>query len=270
MTSYSVDGVADQGLRTADHIDWRDLAGLVDGAFIGLRIQDFYPAELCDRRIGDIVDQAVESYQICAGVKRIGRAVAESAADPDQLGDYYKSALEAMQRLRRLFYPYLAPMDKLRLELQEQWPAGSTIERLHGLPMFCGLIRTFREGAEVRPHQDMIHWNAPDAAPARLMIAQLSANIHLAAAEHGGELELWNYSISASEQYRELQLSDDYCLDRARIGAPTVTIKPQKGDLILFDARRIHAVSRVEKGVRVAVSAFLGYRGPTQPLTVYS
>jgi Flp pilus assembly CpaE family ATPase len=50
-------------------------------------------------------------------VKRIGRAVAESAADPDQLGDYYNSALEAMQRLRRLFHPYLAPMDKLRLIL---------------------------------------------------------------------------------------------------------------------------------------------------------
>jgi hypothetical protein len=270
MSSDSEVSVATPVVRTVDRINWRDIVDLVEGDVIGLRVPDFYPVALCDRFTDPIVNQTVQSYTMDSDINRIGKAIAEAAADPAQLEEYYRTAPEALRRLRQLFHPYLAPMDKLRLVLQEQWPAGSHIESLHGLPMFCGLIRTYREGAEARPHQDMIHWNAPQSWPAKSMTTQISANIHVTTAELGGELELWPYGISDSKRYQELQVPDDYALDRLKIGPSMAKIKPRKGDLILIDARRIHAVNRVEQGIRVAVSAFLGYRGPAQPLTLYS
>jgi hypothetical protein len=213
---------------------------------------------------------SVESYEVAPDILKRGKSIFDAASDPRALEEYYDVAPSALAELRKFFDPYLAPMDKLRLVLQERWPGGGLIESLHGRPMFCGLIRAFGETSEGRPHQDMTHWDVPGSEPARTLITQFAANVYLSVAEDGGELELWPYGFSNQQEYDRCKTAGDYGLDRAKIGPSLVVIEPQLGDLIIFDARKIHAVHRINKGVRVAVSTFIGYRGPKSPLTVYS
>lgn len=258
-------------VKVIDHFDAHDMFDLVDGNVIGLRWPDFYPAELCGRFASLIMrHRNIEHYAVAPDIKKIGKAIFDAASEPTQLEEYYRISLAALDDLRNFFAPYLAPMDKLRLILQERWPAGSMIENLHGLPMFCGLIRAFEEGAEARPHQDMTHWDVPTSWPAKSLLTQIATNIYISTAEEGGELELWAYGISDSKNYNEAQVAGDYGLDREKIGLSVAKIKPKQGDLIMFDARKIHAVNRNNRGVRIAVSAFIGYRGPAFPLTLYS
>ena len=258
-------------VRTASAICAEDVAEIVKGYILAVRIPEFYPRELCDRFIGGILaHDKIEHYAVAPDIKKIGKAIFDAASDSSALDEYYATSANALREMREYFHPYLAPMDKLRLTLQEVWPSGSLIENLHGKLMFCGLVRAFGKGSEARPHQDMTHWDIPDCQAAQTLTTQIACNIYMATVDSGGELELWAHGIGDAKAYTETQTPGDYGLDRHKIGPPVARISPRKGDLIMFDARRIHAVTRIEEGVRVAVSSFIGYRGPTAPLSVYS
>ncbi|MBP9722103.1 MAG: hypothetical protein KBD64_02970 [Gammaproteobacteria bacterium] len=61
-----------------------------------------------------------------------------------------------------------------------------------------------------------------------------------------------------------------YYVDRSKIGQPLLTIKPQPGELVLFNPTRYHAVTAGQGNKRVSVSCFIGYRGEYSPLTLWS
>jgi transketolase C-terminal domain/subunit len=98
----------------------------------------------------------------------------------------------------------------------------------------------------------------------------MAANVYLATVDDGGDLELWASGIRDREEYDRTRTLGDYGLDRKAIHLSAVEIKPLQGELIIFDARKIHAVRRINDGVRIAVSCFVGYRGTAAPLTVFS
>ena len=244
---------------------------LVKGEILAIRIPGFYDVSLCDKFSRLILDhERLEHYAVAPDIQKVGKSIFDAAEDPAQLEEYYKVAGEALADLRSYFHPYLAPMDKLRLTLQEAWPAGSMMENLHGRLMFCGLLRAFSEGSEARPHQDMTHWDVPLCWPAKSMQTQIATNIYLSTADDGGALELWGHGIKDEDEYHSTKVPGDYGLDRNKVGLPVVSIVPEPGDLIMFDARRIHAVTRINKGIRIASGAFIGYRGQAEPLTVFS
>ncbi len=63
---------------------------------------------------------------------------------------------------------------------------------------------------------------------------------------------------------------DTYGLDYKKIPPPSVDIRPQVGDLVMADSTKVHAVTKVEKGLRIAVNCFLGFRGIHEPITLWS
>jgi len=258
-------------IQNSPTIDGRAISDIVSGRLVALRVADFYPKNLCDQFSERIAHyQHVGHYPLQPDVKKIGKAIYDAAADPPALEDYYATAHDALVQMRNFFHPYLSPMDKIRLVLQEVWPAGSMIESLHGKLMFCGLVRMYLTGSEARPHQDMTHWDIPDSPAAKTLVTQIAANIYLAPGDDGGNLELWSYGITDRDEYDRARTPSDYGLDRKKLLMSVAEIKPLKGELILFDARKIHAVSRINVGVRITVSCFIGYRSPAAPLTVYS
>jgi hypothetical protein len=258
-------------IRTVEELRQSDLVDLELGNIVGIRVPGYYDATRClDAAMRVMQKPELEAYEVAPDIQKIGKAVFDAATDKNALAEYYRRAPNDLKMLRGFFAPYLAPMDKLRLDLQEIWPAGSMLERFHGQTMFCGLVRVFREGSEARPHQDMAQWDVPEALPAHTLKTQMAVNIYLKGAEEGGELELWNYGIRNKVQYDAHKTQGDYGLNRQRIGASSAKVRPETGDLIVFDAQRIHAVNRISKGHRVAVSAFIGYRGQTEPLTLFS
>lgn len=259
-------------LRSVADLNEAAFVQLASGPALAIRVPGFFPGDLCSAFADKILmSSELESYAVAPDIKKIGKAVFDAAEDPEQLEEYYQRAASDLRLMRSYFQPYLAPMDKLRLVLQECWPWGSMIEALHPPRlMFAGLIRVFGEGAEARPHQDMTNWDVPDCEPAQTLLTQFACNTYLKTSEQGGCLELWDRTFQTKGQYDRTQVPGDYGLDRDRLGPPAVTIHPCDGDLIIFNAQRVHAVTEITKGVRVAVSAFIGYRGQGRPLTVFS
>jgi len=86
--------------------------------------------------------------------------------------------------------------------------------------------------------------------------------------EQGGELLMWHQTLSVAEF--DARRQGAYGIDVASLPPPDVVVTPSVGDLLIFDARRLHAVSAPQGQARLALSFFVGYRGDDEPLTCWS
>lgn len=133
---------------SAEHIE-----ALAKGDLLAIQVREFYPERLCRRSVRRLTGHPLrESYKVAPHIGKIGKAIVDGADNPAALREYYRQAPGALRELRELFEPYHPPMDRLRVELQECWPAGSNLENLHGPLMFCGLVRLFEKGSFALPH----------------------------------------------------------------------------------------------------------------------
>lgn len=252
----------------AEHI-----AALASGTVMCIVARQYYPAKLCKRIEKLVINSGQINYYDVEPTlgKYAGSAIYETGGDPARLDDYYSTAPECVTRLRQLLSPAISPMDLLRLRLQEIWPAGSTLENFHGKLVHVGMLRIFGVGAKADAHVDNVGWDLVDNLIASSLFTQLAANIHLRAAQSGGELVIFRHRFIDRSEHDALRYPGSaYGLDMSRLPPPAVVIKPRRGDLILFDARNVHAVRAIKAGYRVTSSAFIGYRGLGHPLSVFS
>lgn len=266
-------------IRTTKNLVLSDLLDLLNGKILALRIPNYYSLELSEvisQKI--ILQESLERYHRApdVGVKRTGITFFETNGSLEMLERYYKEAPVLIQKLRQTCFPYLSPIDKLRLNLGDIWLAGACIENVHNRRMLAGIARAFEKGFELPPHQDILCRDISDSAlSARVdfedLTTQLSFNIYLRTPEVGGELEIWNLKPSWIDQQtiRDAAYKYEGIIDRNSLPEATVTIKPEVGELILFNSGCIHAVC-ASSGSRVSVSMFIGYRDKEKPLTYWS
>ena len=201
-----------------------------------------------------------------------------SAEPLQQLDRYYTQAVPAIQAIRSCFAPHVNPIDALRLQLDEQWPTGAHVERLDGErgAMMVGLVRVIPPHKTVLAHQDHLDWDmhgsplfAQSSVLQQPLAAQLTANVYLQMPAEGGELCLWSSTCSRAE-YDDLSDGDYGVRDaEAKLGPPDVVLRPEVGELILFNSNRFHSIRKGSEE-RVSISSFIGYRGTQQPLTMWS
>jgi hypothetical protein len=163
--------------------------------------------------------------------------------------------------------PDLTPIDQFRLELDELWVPGAHVATLNGRKMFVGIVRHFGEGSEAEAHQDVFAWDAPTSPEA--LAGQLTAIVYLSLPVRGGQLAIWNLSLS-HEEYERQRVPNSYGLRRETLPDPDVVLEPEQGELILFNAGLVHAVEKIEVGSRVTWSCFIGFRGANDSLVVWS
>ena len=180
----------------------------------------------------------------------------------------FSNALSNIEMLREACHPYANPIDTLRCRLDEHWPAGCHLQTLYGRKMFVGLSRCMRPGTPLLPHHDMFARHAPGAPESKSLISQFGINVYVDVPAQGGELAMWTKEVSDVE-FLQLR-GDNYAIPMDRLDEPDFKVKPQSGDLILFNARKLHAVLPGTGSNRLTLSAFVGYRGSSQPLTVWS
>jgi hypothetical protein len=216
-----------------------------------------------------IAHQALGHYhkQYTSSVGRIYTPHIDTKWDPELTEQYHDAAIPAIRDIRSMFHPYLAPVDRLRLELQELWPAGANLMRLRGRACFVGAIRVFQpDRSEFYPHNDAIDQET-DAPEIEGTLNQLVANIYLQMPDEGGVLRLWLREPTPRETEIILDVEG---LEPETIEPPAVELRPDAGDLIIFSPRMLHAVTLCRGKHRVGAAAFIASKGPREPLVFWS
>ncbi|MEU4872547.1 2OG-Fe(II) oxygenase [Streptomyces sp. NPDC021608] len=262
----------------AEKVNSADLLALARGEIMAISVNSY-----CDPQVGRDNAQHLlgdelryTGYDNVPDVHKWGHNTYEGLSSPEHEERYFADALPAIQSLRDYWSPYLSPIDRLRLELQEGWPAGANMEYLDRRPLFVGQARIFHEGNGAIPHQDFLPWELRNLRKSQQvdgvaqLTGQLTANMYLQTPQVGGELELWSigYDYGAYDSLRAGP--DSYGLHRDQIPGAAMVLKPRDGMLILFHATRVHAVRPSEGADRVAISTFIGVRSVDRPLTWWS
>lgn len=253
-----------------DSINSDDIKRILNREIAAIRIRNYYPKDTCVL----VSERLMKSdyygrYVNAPKIGRVGQAFFESQASDNSKKRYERMSVEWMQQIRLGCAPFISPIDKLRLELDEVWPPGAMLGQIGVTKMFAGLARHFAEGSEAEPHTDVLAWDAPSEPDAQELSGQIAANTYLTVPDKGGELTLWDVWPN-KEQYEELRKPGSYGLRRDCLPEPIVSIKPSIGELILFHPQRVHAVEEIKQGSRVTWSNFIGHKSDNEPLTVWS
>jgi hypothetical protein len=260
----------DKSVRVATALSQDGLQSLANNELDVIRVKRFCEKDLC----GEISRRMLGSrlygrYENAPLIGRVGQALYESQASTEANRRYWTSARQWIQELRLACSPWLTPIDKLRLELDEIWSTGAAQGSLDGRKMFVGLARVFEENSTAEPHQDVLEWDVPESPTARRLHGQLAANIYLQMPPSGGQLAIWPVELSR-EQYNAMQLPGTYGVDAELLQCPPVRLRPEEGELILFNSRRVHAVEAPIGGPRITWSCFIGIPEDGKSLMMWS
>ncbi|MFD5186163.1 2OG-Fe(II) oxygenase [Streptomyces sp. NPDC058372] len=246
------------------------LLALSERRIAAIHIKGFHDRDAADAVAERaLTHEALGSYhkELASSVSRVHMPHVDTAHDPELIDAYHRQALGAIDDVRSMFAPHASPVDRLRLLLQEMWPAGANLLRLGGRTCFIGALRVFRPGvSQLLPHNDRLRQET-DAPEARNLTEQLTANVYLRVPETGGELHLWLREPDEAETERILAVEG---LDPSTIESPTLTIHPDAGDLIVFSSAMLHAVSPSSVGPRVGMAMFIGCANAKYPLVYWS
>ncbi len=252
----------------ASHLNAFEITALFNKRIAAIVIPGFYPKDACKSVSGVLLSGKVKEYTNAPGIGRVGIAYYETPDNLDLEKEYFSTATDNIEALRRFCAPHPSPIDLVRLRLDEAWPYGGSLGRMDKKAMFAGLCRALEPGKEIFPHEDKLERD--DASRrGRPLWGQIAANVYVQAAEEGGgALQLWQKSLPTAE-YDALR-GDSYGIARDKLPPPVVEIQPHAGDCVLFNSTNLHAVSPVTKTARLAVAQFIGCEGPEKPLKFWS
>ncbi|PNE40118.1 2OG-Fe(II) oxygenase [Streptomyces noursei] len=235
-----------------------------------IHVRGYYPVDISEKVAQQAINhQALGHYhkQHTSSVGRVYMPHIDTKWDPELTNKYHDQAQPAIEDVRSMFHPYLSPVDRVRLELQELWPAGANLMRLRGRSCFVGAFRVFQpQTSEFYPHNDAIDQET-DAPEIEGILNQLVANIYLQVPDEGGNLQLWMREPTEEETKTILDVEG---LEPDTVEPPVVEIHPEAGDLIIFSPRMLHAVTAGQGKHRVGAAAFIATKGPQEPLVYWS
>lgn len=275
MTSKSIINIKSRSeicnkAKIIDRLRERDLLLLASGNILALRIPSFISKTEATNLAENLRKSPVKDYyEVNPSVAKVGVTLFDSNQRPLNRIDYHKNAIGNTKLIKKACGEMQSPIDKLIRTLSRCSKAGVCTETIDGKPMSVGICRICEIGSEIPVHHDILIEDAPYAKSPKELICQLSANIYVSTAEKGGELVLWdaNYPF---EKYGDKNSVGCHELDESLLLPPKVFIKPKIGELIIFNSTYAHAVRKIEKGRRVTMASFIGFRGINSPWSFWS
>lgn len=267
--STTADIVRTATCEVATELTAESLLAVAERQIGAIHVRGYYPADVAAQVARRTLDHpALGHYhkQHTSSVGRVYMPHIDTAWDPELTARYHDAALSSIADVRALFHPYLAPIDRVRLQLQELWPAGANLLRLRRRACFVGALRVFQPStSKFYPHTDFIEQET-DAPEIEGVVNQLVANVYLQVPPKGGSLQLWLREPTAAETDIILDVEG---LEPDTVEPPVLEIHPDAGDLLLFSPRMLHAVTSGEDH-RVGAAAFIISKGPEEPLLYWS
>lgn len=203
-----------------------------------------------------------EFYKGDESVGRIGNSLYETQFGEALRDKYWQRADEDRHEARRIFKPFGAPVDALHAMCDELTDFnGAGYLRVDGRVAFAGLVRCVNPGTEIRPHNDCVAWDVPKSLECQQVDCQISANFYLSMPGEGGELTVYNRKLSKLEyDGARRPPPDENFLRQDALPTAELTVRPNAGDLVIFNAGYPHEVTRTAMGgkVRYTCSCFIG------------
>lgn len=239
---------------------------LFNDEIIALVVRNYFDPSLC-KKIGDEIAQndSLEKYyyevsdkgerkSLFLGVSRLGVSFSTTFGR-DRMGTetkrYYEVALNNIGRVRSFFSPYLSPIDKLRLELDEYYSNGSKLGTFEKKKMFTGIARVTHKDMDFQEKMPHV-----DSLPSEYNLErQYSANIYLTVPDSGGEIVIYPLAPLSASEVDDFEINEELWRSKLPEG---VSIKPNAGDLIIINTRRPHAVKKFSEKNRVSLQTFIG------------
>jgi len=260
----------ERSVLSVNALEASHVMGLLDRSLDAVVAPNWFSPEAC-MAIAERVkkSQYYSAYPDYPTVGRLGQELFECSSEAD-FARYQANALTLIRDMRGLAHPYITPVDRLRLELDDIWPTGCNLKKLGDKKAFAGVVREYRETSSAEPHCDVIAWDILESHKGQTSVTnQIAANVYLKTSESGGELLLWDEWPSQST-YNVAHNAEGIGLDKKKIPARKLEIAPKQGDLILFNSMRIHSVKEIKDSVRMTWACFIGYSGPDAPLVIWS
>jgi hypothetical protein len=232
---------------------------LAEGKFVAAHFHRAFSPDECDAVHRRAVDHHGRSaYEGAPDIGHIGMSLFETAFGEEQREAYFANALRHIEESRAMWGAGRFPLDLIRALLDEASPMGAHLLRIGGRVCSAGLVRCQEDGANILSHLDHVGWDVPDSIEAQQVEAQITAVLLLSQGATGGETLIRPIRLG-KPQYDAKRLTGrtSYAIDDADLAGPLITLTPQVGDLMLFDARHIHRVN-APKGRRYSLSFFIG------------
>lgn len=233
-----------------------------------IQVQSFISKETSAIIANGSVELGFKPYINVDNVRRIGMAYYETEHEEKLIEQYFASARVYQEQLRAACAPVGSPLDTARCLLDEVWPAGAHLQSMFGKKMFVGLSRMVEPNTTFLAHHDIFADDAPGMQESESVISQFGANVYVQMPEKGGQLLMWHRNLSIAEF--DEKRNGEYGINIKNLPPPDVVLKPGAGDLLIFDAHKIHAVASPQDNARLALSFFVAYRGDNEPLTYWS
>jgi hypothetical protein len=264
-------------IKISQDLNQQLLTSLFNNELSAIHIKKFVSEDVCNKLIENLKnnfsDTKWEDTDMFQGYglpvnRMFGPTVDDSI-------NYFKQVIPTIRKIRNICNG-VSPVDKLRLELDELWTNGCRIGTINPFnrKMFVGLTRLMTPkglvGNATRLN-GLIHIDT-SLHTENSEESLFSTNIYVDSPNEGGELCIWN--VTRSQEY---SAEFDYLnklLDSAfskkyreeiqeilqKILPKPIVIKPEKGDLIILNSGRPHAVRGFEEGVRISMQTFISYQ----------
>lgn len=257
-----------------EHLTQEALLDLIHHRCMAVHIPDYYDNDTA-RKIAEKLCKSslFGKYENAPNIARVGQAYFEGYASEEAAERYRTKSREWNRQLRKECLPYILPIDRVRLDLDEAWDYGAKLGNVPGdrnLKAFAGLARIFSEGSGTEVHLDELNWDLPtiDKSETEVM-NQFAVNVYLQLPSAGGEVKLWKRRLTKKE-YDSMRNHGSYGVNPEKLPDPDLIFTPKQGDLWLFRASELHQVIESGKGQRVTQSCFVGFRGEDKHLVIWS
>lgn len=263
---------------TTNYLSEKALRALFAHEILAIRVPGFCSPQVCDSIAQRALHKEIRNWN----VRDVKQGYKESDVDvfgspfnmaikgQDVWDNYFRRAQELSQELRDLASPHAYPLDTFRSQVDEHWPSGLMAGTYGGHKMVPGLVRIMKERGQnatdipLNCHVDTTPILARNHG-------QYSVNIYLRPAASGGSLFIWDTRIRlldivtrwfvVKNFFLQSNYLDESLQRRFQAMLPPPTEVPvEKGDLVMLNTARPHAISAFIGGPRVSLQAFVTYK----------